>query len=343
MTRSLLAQAAADLVGGRLVGDGTRTIEAVTTLERAGPADLAPLMDPRYAAAAGRTRAGVILVAESLGDLLPAESTRIEVRETQAALVRLLETLYPEPAPVPGVAPTARLGSRVRLGAGVSIAEAAVLGTDVILGDRVVIGPGAVLEDGVTIGDDCRIGAGVVCCRGARLGARVRIKPGAVIGSPGFGYISTPQGHHPVPQIGGVILEDDVDVGANSCIDRGSLDDTVVGAGTRIDNLVHLAHNVRVGRHCLLMAGVGIAGSTRIGDGVILAGQVGVAGHLTLGDGVRAAAQTGIAGDVPAGATVTGFPARPHREFMRSQAVLYRLTPLIKDLERLVEERNSHG
>jgi UDP-3-O-[3-hydroxymyristoyl] glucosamine N-acyltransferase len=171
----------------------------------------------------------------------------------------------------------------------------------------------------------------------------VTVKAGAVLGGTGFGYISGRTGHVRIPHIGGCIIEDDVDIGSNTCIDRGSIDDTVVGEGTKIDNLVQLGHNVRVGRRCLLMAGVGIAGSTRIGDDVILAGQVGVTGHVTVGDRVRAAAQTGIAGDIPPDTEISGFPARPNREFLRSQAVLYRLVPLVKELEALAGERRAHA
>jgi UDP-3-O-[3-hydroxymyristoyl] glucosamine N-acyltransferase len=196
-----------------------------------------------------------------------------------------------------------------------------------------------VLEDGVVIGPDATLGPRVVCHHHVVLGARVKVKAGAVIGGTGFGYISSASGHERIPHGGGCRLEDDVDVGANSTIDRGSVGDTVIGRGSKLDNLVHVAHNVRIGEHCLVMAGVGIAGSTRVGNRVVLAGQVGVVGHITLGDDVRVGAQSGVTGSVPAGLEVSGYPARAHREQLRAMGALYRLAPLARRLERLVRER----
>jgi UDP-3-O-[3-hydroxymyristoyl] glucosamine N-acyltransferase len=196
-----------------------------------------------------------------------------------------------------------------------------------------------VLEDGVEAGDDVVIEAHVVCHAGVRLGHRVRLKVGAVIGGQGFGFLSGAAGHRRVRHVGGCVLEDDVEIGSHSCIDRGSVDDTVIGRGSKVDNLVHLAHNVRLGAHCLVMAQVGIAGSTRLGNGVIVAGQAGVGGHVTVGDRARLAGQAGVTADVAAGADVSGYPARPHREGLRRDAALTRLARIAGDLERLVEER----
>jgi UDP-3-O-[3-hydroxymyristoyl] glucosamine N-acyltransferase len=207
----------------------------------------------------------------------------------------------------------------------------------------VVLGPGVVLEAGVEIGEDSVLGPRVVCCRDTRVGKRARIKAGAVLGGTGFGYAPGRGGLERLPHAGRCIIGDDVDIGSNSCIDRGSVDDTVVGDGTKIDNLVQVAHNVRLGRNCLVMSQVGIAGSARIGDGVVLAGQVGVVGHLTIGDGARVAAQSGVGHDLPGGADYGGSPARPHREWLRSHAVLYRLAPIAKEMEALVRERKTHA
>jgi UDP-3-O-[3-hydroxymyristoyl] glucosamine N-acyltransferase len=339
----LSAQAIADLAGGRLSGDGAVEITGVAPLDRAGSCDLAFLALAGYLDEFRASRAGVVLVPEDLADVQGGPVNRIVVPDPARALGNLLRRLVPEHRPPPGVDPTARLGPGVVLGVEVSIGPYAVLGRDVRLGDRVVVSPGVVIEDGVVIGDDVYLGPRVVCGSGTRLGNRIRIKSGAVIGGTGFGFTSDREGHHRIPHVGGCVIEDDVDIGSNTTIDRGSIGDTVVGAGTKIDNLVQLGHNVRIGRHCLLMSQVGVAGSSRLGDRVILAGQVGIAGHLTIGDGARLAAQSGLSSDVPAGADFGGYPARANREWLRSLAVLYRLTPIAKDLERLVRERSAHA
>jgi UDP-3-O-[3-hydroxymyristoyl] glucosamine N-acyltransferase len=181
--------------------------------------------------------------------------------------------------------------------------------------------------------------ARVICYAGARIGRRVVLKAGAVIGGDGFGYLSRSSGHERIPHVGGCVIGDDVEIGSNSCVDRGSFDDTVIGQGTKLDNLVHVGHNVRIGERCLLMAGVGVAGSTRLGHDVILAGHVGVTDHLTIGDRVQVAAKSAVIGNVPAGSVFSGHPARPNRQVLRAQAALYRLAPIVGELESLVAER----
>jgi UDP-3-O-[3-hydroxymyristoyl] glucosamine N-acyltransferase len=341
---ALSAQAVADLVGGRLTGDGTRRVVRVAPLDRAGPEDLSFLASPRYADAFRHSQAGAVLVAEELAWLEGQPATRIVVPDAARALATVLERMQPATVPPSGIDPSARLGPRVIIGREVSIGPYAVLGADVRLGDRVRIGAAAVLEDDVEIGDDTTIGPRVVCGAGTRIGRRCRVKAGAVLGGPGFGFVAEEAGLARIPHVGRCVIEDDVDIGSNTCIDRGSIDDTVIGAGTKIDNLVQIGHNVRIGRECLLMGQVGVAGSSRLGHRVILAGQVGVAGHLTVGDGARLAAQSGVSSDVPPGEDWGGYPARPNREWLRSTAVLYRLTPIARELEALVRERrNTRG
>jgi UDP-3-O-[3-hydroxymyristoyl] glucosamine N-acyltransferase len=189
------------------------------------------------------------------------------------------------------------------------------------------------------VGDDSRIYPGATLYPGTAVGARVRIHAGVRLGSDGFGYVFRGGAHDKIPHVGRCVVEDDVEIGANSTIDRGSIDDTVIGAGTKIDNLVHVAHNVRIGRLCLIMAQVGIAGSVHVEDGAILAGQVGISGHHTIGAGARLAAQAGVFGDIPAGETWSGYPARPHREALRAQAALFKLPSLLRGIERLLGER----
>ena len=339
----LTAQAVADLVGGRLLGDGTVVVRAVRALASAGPEAVSLAVSGRYAEELRTSRAGLVLVPEALAEPPDGRRARVVVPDPYAALVRVIRELFPpEPAP-PGVDPSARLGAGCVLGDRVSVGPFVVLGKGVRLGDRCRVAEGVSLGDGVTVGEDSVIGPRAVCYPGAVVGARVVIKGGAVVGGPGFGYLSGATGHTRIPHVGGCILEDDVEIGSNSCIDRGSVDDTVIGSGTKIDNLVHVGHNVRIGRGCLLMAGVGIAGSTRIGDDVILAGHVGVTDHLVIGNGARIAAKSAVFGDIPAGASFSGHPARPHRQFLRAQAALYRVAPIISDLERLLPEAGPTG
>ena len=341
----LTAQAVADLVGGRLVGSGEVIVEGVAPLDDAGAAHLSYLSGASYLPAFRKSSASVVLIPPGFESTTGGPPTRIVVDDPRRAFVDLLAHFHTEPEPPPaGVDPTARLGAEVIMGEGVSVGPFAVLATRVRLGNRVRIGPGVVLESDVEVGDDSTLRPRVVCCSGTRLGARVIVQAGTVIGERGFGYISGGTGgHHSIPHIGGCRIEDDVEIGSNVCIDRGTLGDTVIGKGTKIDNLVHIAHNVQIGEHCLIMGSVAIAGSAKVGDWVTLAGQVGVRDHVSVGDRVRAAAQTGIAGDIAPGQDISGFPARPNRDFLRSQAVLHRLVPLARRLEDLARETDPNG
>jgi len=332
----LTAQAVAELVGGRLLGDGAIVLRSVRPLDRAGPDALSLAVSGRYAEQLRATRAGAVLIPQELAGAASGSGACIVASDPYRALVRAMAALFPAPPPVPGVDPAARLGAGSRLGRGVTIGPFTVVGREARLGDRCRIAEGVSIGEGVTIGEDSVLGPRSVCYRGSRIGHRVVIKAGAVIGGDGFGFLASGGEHLRIPHVGGCIIEDDVEIGSNTCIDRGSLDDTIIGRGTKLDNLVHVGHNVRIGQRCLLMAGVGIAGSTRIGDDVILAGHVGVTDHLVIGDGARVAAKSAVFGDIPPGLAVSGHPARPHRQFLRAQAALYRLAPLVNDIENLV-------
>jgi UDP-3-O-[3-hydroxymyristoyl] glucosamine N-acyltransferase len=339
---SLTAEAIARLVNGRVEGDGAARVRRVAPLDRAQADELSFLAHPRYASLLASSRAGVVLVSPELAEV-PAGGAecRIIVAEPHEAMLRVLPALYPTPARAAGIHPTAIIGRGASLGRGVAI------------GAYSVIGDGAVLEDGVTIGTHCVVGAGVhvgaeswladavTLYAGAVIGRRVRLHAGVRVACDGFGYVQAGGAHQKIPHVGRCVIEDDVEIGANSTLDRGSIDDTVIGAGTKIDNLVHVAHNVRIGRLCLIMAQVGIAGSVRIGDGCILAGQVGVSGHHTIGAGARLAAQAGVFGDIPAGETWSGYPARPHKEALRAHAALFKLAGMMRQLERLLERKET--
>ncbi len=340
---SLTAQAVADLVGGRLLGDGAVRIQAIRPLDRAGPEALSFAISSRYATDLSVSRAGAVLVPEELAAGSGGPLTRIVVRDPYEALVRVIKVLFPVQHPAPGIDPTARVGGGTRLGPDLSIGPYVVIGRGAQLGARARLGAHVFLGDDVVIGEDAVLGPGVVCYTGTRVGNRTVLKAGAVIGGDGFGYLSDGRAHTRIPHVGGCVLEDDVEVGSNTCIDRGSIDDTVVGRGTKLDNLVQVGHNVRIGERCLIMAGVGIAGSTRIGNDAILAGHVGVTDHLVIGDRARIAAKSAIFGDVPPGASFSGHPARPHRQFLRAQAAMYRLAPIVDELEELIPERARGG
>jgi UDP-3-O-[3-hydroxymyristoyl] glucosamine N-acyltransferase len=340
---NLTAQAVADLVGGRLLGDGAVRLSAVRPLDRAGPDALSFAVSGRYASDLAISRAGAVLVPEELATVRARPPALIVVANPYVALVRVLHALFPDEPPSPGVDSTARIGAGTILGTDVTIGPFVVLGRDVRVGARCRIAQHVSLEDGVVVGEDTVIGPGAVCYRGSRIGSKVVLKAGAIIGGEGFGYLTDRTGHHRIPHVGECVVGDEVEIGSHSCVDRGSIDDTVVGRGTKIDNLVHVGHNVHIGERCLIMAGVGIAGSTRIGNDVILAGHVGVTDHLVIGDRTRIGAKSAIFGDVPADASFSGHPARPHRQFLRAQAAMYRLAPIVDELERLVPERARHA
>ena len=306
-------------------------------LDRASPSDLSFLAAARYAPLYERTGAGTVLIAPEFADLATTAAARIVVERPHDAMLTVIPRLYRAAAREPGVHSTARLGRGVTLGSDVTISPYAVVGDGAAVGDRAWVDAHAVVGAGVTIGSDSRIFPSATLYSGTTVGSRVVIHAGARIGSDGFGYVFRNGIHDKIPHVGRCIIEDDVEIGANTTIDRGSIDDTIVGAGTKIDNLVHIAHNVRVGRLCLIMAQVGVAGSARIGDGVVIAGQAGIGGHAALGDRARIGGQAGVFGDVPAGETWSGYPARPHRQSLRASAAILRLTEMVRSIERIVD------
>jgi UDP-3-O-[3-hydroxymyristoyl] glucosamine N-acyltransferase len=338
--RTLTADAIAAAVGGTLEGDGAATVTAVAPLDRADARHLSFLANAKYAPLAADRRVGVLLVTRDLAGVGNANA-RVIVDNPHEAMLPLLPLLYPAATQRPGIHPTATIGRGVVLGDAVSIGPGVVLGDGVAIGARTRLDAHVVIGDGVQVGDDCHLYPSVTVYSGTEIGPRVRVHAGARLGSDGFGYVYRDGAHVKIPHVGRCLIESDVEIGANSTIDRGSIDDTVIGAGTKIDNLVMVAHNVRIGRLCLLMAQVGIAGSARVEDGCILAGQVGVSGHITIGRGARLAAQAGVFGSIPAGETWSGYPARPHREALRAQAAMFKLPSLIRALERLVEREDK--
>ena len=335
---AITAEAIAALVSGELIGDGRVSVSGVAPLDRADASHLSILSSAKYAPMLASTRAGVVLVDPEFRDVEGAPGARIIVDQPLEKLLSLLPRLYPERRPSPGIAATARIGKGATLGERVSVGEYVVIGAGSKIGSDVVIGAHGVVGENATVGDGARLWPGVTVYPGASLGNRVIIHSGARIGCDGFGYVFRDGAHNKIPHVGRCIIGDDVEIGANTTIDRGSIDDTVIGSGTKIDNLVHIAHNVRIGEKCLLIAQVGVAGSATIGDGAIVAGQAGIGGHLSIGAGARVGAQAGVFGDIPAGETWSGYPARPHRESLRASAALFKLASMMRRLEKLLED-----
>ncbi len=329
--------AIAEQVGGELHGDGDLVIRGIAPLDRAGPDQVSLLAHARYANWFSSTRAGVVLVSPELAALPGAPLARVIVAKPVEAIQLLLRHFHRGERRPSGIHPTAVIASSARLGADVTVEAYAIVGEDVVIGDRGWIGPHVVIGDGSTFGTDARLYAGATVYPHVEAGDRVVLHAGARVGRDGFGFLPTPNGPVRVPHVGRCVLEQDVEIGANSCVDRGSIDDTIIGMGTKLDSLVHIAHNVRVGRYCFFAMGVGVAGSARIGDGVQLGGQSGVGNHINIGSGASIAARAGVVSDVPAGETYSGFPARPHRDQLRSWAALARLSAIIKPLERLLD------
>jgi UDP-3-O-[3-hydroxymyristoyl] glucosamine N-acyltransferase len=290
-------------------------IESAAPLGHAGPASVSFFSDRRYLADLRRCRAGAVFIDPRHADDAPEGVATLLTREPQAAWARTAARLHPMRLIGPGPA----IHPSVELEAGVLLAPGVVLGEDVQIGAGTIVGPNTVIGPGVTIGRAGLIGANV-SIGFALIGDQVRIGAGAVIGESGFGLAATSLGALDISQLGRVIIQDQVSIGANSCIDRGAYDDTIIGAGCKIDNLVQIGHNVVLGRACVFAAQVGLSGSVKVGDGVQFGGQAGLADHITIGAGARIAAGAGVIGDVPPGETFAGYPARPNRRWLREAA-----------------------
>lgn len=321
--------------GGRVVGDGDLRLSGVRSLEGAGPDALSFVNEDRALARATASAAGALLARSAAA--LPGRIV-IEVPDPPASLVRVLFLFHPARVARPGIHPTAVVE------AGAFVDPSAEIGPYAVVGDGSRVEANAIVGAHVVVGARCRIGAlswlhpHAVLYDDVLLGDRVEIHSGAVLGADGFGYATTEKGLVKIPQVGGVTIGDDVEVGANTCIDRAALESTQVGAGTKIDDLVMLGHNVQVGRNDVLCAQAGVAGSAVIGDGVVLGGQVGVAGHIHVGNGVKAQAQSGIGRDVPAGEALHGTPAFGYREYQKSHIEFRRLPETARLVRRLAEQ-----
>lgn len=315
-----------EITGGKTTAGGNVSVADVASLEAAGAGQLSYCESAKFKEALERTQASVVLVTAAVASSAPAHAVAVVCDQPGLAFAKVATALYPESGliwpkakpPVHAIAPSARVGEGSVVAPGVFIGEGVEIGNDC------VVGPGAVIGRGVQIGHKARIGPHVSISH-ALLGDRCTIHAGTRIGQDGFGFVGGAAGHFKIPQLGRVIIQDDVEIGANVAVDRGALGDTVIGEGTKIDNLVQIGHNTRLGRRCIIVSQVGISGSCEIGDYAVLGGQVGVADHLKIGPGAYVAAKAGVTNTLEGGKVFGGFPARPVMQWRREVAALSRL------------------
>ena len=325
------------LVGGTLYGDGACVLSSLSSLNDATPQALAFIANDRAANAPGGIKAGALLVHRHFPDLLIPQ---LVVANPLLAFAQVAQTFFVRPTVPRGVAPEVTKGAGVLIGDNPSIWPFVTLGDRVTIGARVTLYPGVYVGADSTVGDDSVLYPNVVVREGCAIGARVIIHSGTVIGADGFGYVQHEGRHHKIPQLGGVMIEDDVELGANVTIDRATLGHTIIKQGTKIDNLVQIAHNVTVGEHDIIVAQVGVAGSTTIGHHVMIGGQAGLADHLTIGNQAMIAARAGVNRNVEPNQIVSGAPVMPHDTWMKAQAVIPRLPELrqlVRDLAQRVQ------
>ncbi|PWU15613.1 MAG: UDP-3-O-(3-hydroxymyristoyl)glucosamine N-acyltransferase [Verrucomicrobia bacterium] len=327
----------ARVVEGEVIGDASLLLNGFAPADRAQAGDLTFAENPNYFERADQSAASAIIVD---GSFVSKRKVLIKVPSARIAFARVLPLFFPEPAFAAGVHPTAVIPASAQVDA------SAHIGPCCVLGDNVTIGARSVLQSGNFVGAYCRVGEevnlfpNVTLYAGTEIGNRVRIHSGTVVGSDGFGYVLDAGIHRKVPQIGHVVIKDDVEIGANVTIDRGALGPTVIGKGTKIDNLVQIAHNVTIGEHCLVVAQVGVAGSTKIGNYVILAGQAGIAGHLKIGNRVSVGAQSGVMHNIPDGEKWLWTPAQPDQLAKRQMVALQQLPELLRRVAELERKLN---
>jgi UDP-3-O-[3-hydroxymyristoyl] glucosamine N-acyltransferase len=324
----------AGIVGGEVVGDGSIEIRGVAGIKEAASGEITFLANPKYESYMASTNASAVISANGNGNF---EGAIIRIDNPYLAFLKVV-TLFAE-TPLEkygrGVHPSAIVPGSVNLGKDVSVGAYVVIEEDVTIGDRTTILPLACINEGVTVGDDCLIYPHVTIREKCEVGDRVIIHSGAVVGSDGFGYAPEGEEHHKIPQIGIVRIEEDVEIGANTTIDRATTGVTLIGRGSKLDNLVQIAHNVVIGENSVIAAQAGVSGSTELGKNVVLAGQAGLVGHITLGDGAKVGAQGGVTKSIPAGTSVSGYPAREHSFARKICAATARLPDLLKEFRSL--------
>ncbi len=322
----------ADRLGCRLDGDGEVEIRGVAGIDVAGPGQVTFLANPKYQSELMRTHASAVIARDDVS----APCAVLRTSEPYLAFARAVGVFAPDWRPLPGVHPMAAVAGTVTVGTDVSIGAFVAVGDGARIGDRTVVFPNVTIGPGAVVGADCVIHSNASIRERVTLGDRVVLQNGVVVGSDGYGFVRRSDGtHEKIPQVATVVIEDDVELGANTTVDRPAVGETRIRAGTKIDNLVMIGHGVSVGRNVLMAAQVGVAGSTAIGDDVIFGGQVGVGGHLTIGRGTTAVGQSGVTNSVPDGSMLAGYPAIDNREWRRSSVIFRRLPELKKRIEEL--------
>jgi UDP-3-O-[3-hydroxymyristoyl] glucosamine N-acyltransferase len=323
----------AELVHGEVRGDPSTAITGIAPCEAAKEGEITFIVSNKYLSLLETTRASAVITPPQV---ISDKKNLIWAENPQLAFAQILTLYHHKPYRATGIHRTACVSPTARLGRDVSVGPVAVIGEGVVVGDRVAIHPGVFIGDNSIIGEDTVIHANVSIYGGTTIGKRVILHSGVVVGSDGFGYVRDGDAHFKIPQVGGVTIEDEVEIGANSTIDRATLGQTLIKQGTKIDNLVQVAHNVVIGENTVVVAQVGLAGSTRVGRNVILAGQAGVADHIEIGDNVIVGAQAGVGKSIPANQIVQGSPCMPQKEFLRSSLLILRLPQIKRTLDDLV-------
>jgi len=325
---------------GEVLGDGAIVLKGFAPADRAQPGDLTFAENENYFARAEQSAASAIIAP---GAFTSAKKTVIRVADARIAFARVLPLFFPEPAFAPGIHPSAVVATSAKIDPSAHIGPQCVVGENACIGARCVLQGLNFVGTGCQLGEDVNLFPNVTIYAHTEIGSRVRIHSGTVIGSDGFGYVLDGASHRKVPQIGNVIIRDDVEIGSNVSVDRGALGPTIIGAGTKIDNLVQIAHNVNIGEHCLIVAHVGISGSTKLGNYVVFGGQVGVAGHLKIGNKVTVAAQSGVMHSIPDGEKWMGSPAQPDRQTKRQMIAIQHLPDLLKRVAELERKLGIKG
>lgn len=326
------------LIGGRIAGNPDTEITGVSGIKEAKPGDITYIQNKKVLKDISELHASAFIVTQEINEL---KASMLVVDNPQFAFARALEVFHTKPRVSTGISDKAFIGTNAVIGDDVSVHPFAYIGNNIVLGARITICPGVFLGEGVTIGDDTMIYPNVTVRENVKIGKNVIIHSGAVLGADGFGYVPHKGTHYKIPQIGGVVIEDNVEIGANVVIDRATTGQTIIGQGTKIDNLVQIAHNVKIDRNCIIVAQAGISGSVEIHDGVILAGQVGVRDHVKVGKGAIIGAQSGVGSDIPEGKIYSGSPAIPHAKWLRSQSIYSKLPEYmarLHEIEKKLEE-----